>query len=644
MLPVAGYWFTWQSFDSLRVHRIHLINYWVMGLYFFSICLILLYWNSGKKNGREDKGSFPFQVFIFSPLFLQTWLSFMDLPNWATLVGSGFLQSPQTYLLIPLAIVFVTVYMLGHENSGLPRWALTLFFFLFIFLFFVLSFRSDALFQGSSEFHWEYYTGPVRSLRNGGLLLWSVPSQYGFLSILWADLFKAKTVWQSFYLAQGVLLFITSILVFRLNLGQRRDLIGVLFTGLVTFASLHFADADMIGPSLYPSSSVMRFFWCYALLFIIFSLYGNKKEGCLKKFSILGGTVWILGTFWAAESFVYCSAIFWGTYLFCLIQELSSDLRGKRSISIGKYLFPSVFPLAGLLCTILLINAIYGFSYNVSPDWFMHFEHALSYAAGFGSVPLFKTGAVWLLVFLFVSLFFIIHAQSHKDFCSPMVIVLVGNLFALWAIGSYFVGRSVPHNITAILPLICVILFSTLHALRPLGLVLVVRLPFLISCLSLFVFVLWNHFGNPQLVETWCKLRTWYPDVSVSLRPMTPELRDLAGKAGLKPDDPVAYCGFPASMPRWPDSSLQTSEYTWVQNPLQLSEEPIKAERQKIFVNRFFQGTRRGGWLVHDKNFSKDRYPIWLALFSEHWNIEKQLTKENWEITKFFPKFPPQRN
>ena len=175
-------------------------------------------------------------------------------------------------------------------------------------IFLLMSFRYDTLFAGTSEAHWEYYVGPIRNIKNGSWLLWDTPSQYGFLNILTTALLPITSAWQSLYVLQGVLLFITAILIFMVFLSK--DRMNVLFAFIITISSLFFADPDLIGPYLYPSSSVMRFFWCYALLGF-FYLTNHNQRIALKTVVIWGTLLWLMGVLWSSESAIYSTVTFY---------------------------------------------------------------------------------------------------------------------------------------------------------------------------------------------------------------------------------------------------------------------------------------------------------------------------------------------
>ncbi len=99
-----------------------------------------------------------------------------------------------------------------------------------LLLFAALSFRYDTFFSSKmSEFHGEFFAGPIRLLKQGSWLLWDAPSQYGFLNILLASLIPTKTAWQALYIFQGMLLLITAFIMYYVMQSQTKHLfIGLL--------------------------------------------------------------------------------------------------------------------------------------------------------------------------------------------------------------------------------------------------------------------------------------------------------------------------------------------------------------------------------------------------------------------------------
>ena len=74
-----------------------------------------------------------------------------------------------------------------------------------VLLLAAVSFRVDPLFTYSGYAHWSFWVGPALQVRHGGWLLWDVPSQYGYGSILALAAMPLRSIWQSLYVLNGVL-------------------------------------------------------------------------------------------------------------------------------------------------------------------------------------------------------------------------------------------------------------------------------------------------------------------------------------------------------------------------------------------------------------------------------------------------------
>lgn len=171
---------------------------------------------------HKDEMPLAFSIAIgISGLFLTlSWCTLVDLTNWNAfkqILDNNFgvvIVGVFLVLRIVVTVVFGSENCAGitahsSDNGGKTR-SLVWLHLAVIAVFLWISFRHDSLFIPGSEYHWEYYIGVVQGIRNGGWLLWDTPSQYGFLNILLASLIPSASSWQSFYIFQGILLFLVS--------------------------------------------------------------------------------------------------------------------------------------------------------------------------------------------------------------------------------------------------------------------------------------------------------------------------------------------------------------------------------------------------------------------------------------------------
>jgi hypothetical protein len=64
------------------------------------------------------------------------------------------------------------------------------------------------------------FVGPAELVRQGGWLLWDVPSHYGFLNTLVVAAVPVQSAWQAMHLVNGFLLACSAALVFFLLRGS----------------------------------------------------------------------------------------------------------------------------------------------------------------------------------------------------------------------------------------------------------------------------------------------------------------------------------------------------------------------------------------------------------------------------------------
>lgn len=584
-------------------------------------------------------------IAIFS---LAVWLALLDLPNWRQFCKSLTDRPVATSIFFFFFTGIIHHYLFKTPNAALPP-ALSVLStklnrpikFLLVasalLLFFLMSFRHDTLFLGTSEAHWEYFIGPIRNLKSGSWLLWDTPSQYGFLNLLIASLLPFKSSWESFYVFQGALLFIASCMMFRIYLANRSLRSSIFFGFSVTFSSLFFADPDLIGPYLYPSSSVMRFFWCYVLLYFLFQV--NARSGTsLKKIVFLGTVLWLSGFLWSSESAIYSSVIFFPAIFTAILQDYHRKLKDPgKSNRLFKYIFLYMsVPILSLILLIGVITAYYWLRLSHIPDFYAFVEHGFAYAGGFGYINLNPSGPIWLLFLLFCGILFIIVKVVLKDPLSRHLVPLVGAAGCLWGISSYFVGRAVANNVTAILPLLGFISIVVLNAAEARGLN-PSHVLFKAISVPLFTVILMTSFGNMGFVDKLKTFQTLDDDISQNVRVAEPLLQDLVNKASIRKTDPVVYYGFAAAMPRWKlDDQFVLSENTWMSNPLQLIEDPISEVRRSDFVHRFMSTyTGRGGYFIQAKGEAEDRIANWLSIINKTHKAVRVFENDKWKITYF---------
>ena len=497
-----------------------------------------------------------------------------------------------------------------------------------IAVFFWISFRQDTLFIPGSEYHWEYFVGTVQGVTNGGWLLWDTPSQYGFLNILLASLVPSASAWQSFYIFQGTLLFLVSTGIY---LAARRYTSTSVFQRLTVFAivfmALFFADPELIGPSPFPSSSVVRFFCVYAL---VLTPWFIPKFGLRQAIAL--SIVWSLAVIWSAESAIYGTAIF----LFILVALLQTRTTENHRFTLaGKYVVIAAMCLAMVF---VVMFAYYFARLGVAPDLFGFFEHAVRYAGGFGYVPfsLNGPGNLLLLVFMGISILCIGAIRRGGDANEIMVAPLAAMAGCIWGISTYYIGRPVPQNITAMLPLIAIVVYLTLMLTKRMNQGASYALPIKAAALPLFFLILIPVF-NLKWIGNLAQIQSFSSDITTKLPKASDELQQLLLRAEAPPDTPIVYYGDDAAPPILSGDYAKLNGMNWLPTPLQLLETPVSEARRNLYLNRYIcRNQPRDGILVNRKSDAiQIRLQVFLQELRHYYDIKEVASGNTYTLYRF---------
>lgn len=538
---------------------------------------------------------------LFSAL---AWSSLVDLTNWAAfrleldsnfslgIIGSFFILRIIYYILFESSGFLMSpgrAVEIGIKKKYFDRIIFLDVFLLAVFLW--ISFRYDSLFVPGSEYHWEYYVGVIEGIRNGGWLLWDTPSQYGFLNIILASLVPTASAWQAMYVFQGTLLFLVSAGIY-LAVSNRvpRDVTNRLAIFSIVFMSLFFADPELIGPYPFPSSSVVRFFCVYAMVGVVWLI---PKFGLRQAFAL--GVAWTLAVIWSAESAIYGTTILF----FLLVALLQSGTKlNSQLLLTGKYI---AIAAACLMATLTSLFLFYQLRLGVRPDLFGYLEHAIGYASGFGYVPFSFSGPgnLLLLVFISVSMICINVIRSDSSDQANRLAPLAAMAGCIWGISTYYIGRPVAQNITAILPIIATVVYLTLLLSRQMA--NAYTLPIRAAAIPIFFLIL-IPILNVNWITGLLKTQSFSSNITRGLPVASEELRHLIARANLSEDAPIIYYGDDGVPPFMPGRYYQVNEKNWLPIPLQLLEQPVTAVRRAIYLNRYLCRMQPAqGFLVYRK-------------------------------------------
>ena len=505
-----------------------------------------------------------------------------------------------------------------------------------------VSIRTDRIFGEGELFHWITYTGVAESVRQGSWLLWDAPSHYGFLSIQILAWFPTNTTWEALFIVNGVLNFLIALMLFFLFRSLGTGFLNLGFALAITLAAVFFKSGltpYFLGPSNLPNIGGMRFFWCFALVAILFFEY--RFQGASRRPLLLGSVVWLIGVLWSIESAVYCSVI-WLPALVLLSWRKTLKTDGRRA-TVRERLSAVwqwwLMPPALLAVSVLLISAYYLARLRHGPDWRSYIEYARAYGGGFKALPINPAGEVWDLILVFcafatTAVYFFRKNREHR--AMPL---LIGTLGGLWATGSYFVSRSHPNNAHNLSAIFCAVIGLTIYLLmrerENSFWATLVRSSFVPVLVMVMVVVFANR---PALTEYLTTPQGLFLGVEQLIPITDPELDTLLNASQVKPEDRVVFIGR-SEIPifsGWTynrDGKQQSlRKYnSWL--PVHLyALVPLNQPRRDKYLGRFTERVRTGGWLIEYKT-DQAVYP-WLSDYIKlHYVPGRTFENQNWKLT-----------
>jgi hypothetical protein len=446
--------------------------------------------------------------------------------------------------------------------------------------------------------HWGCYTGTAELIRQGGYLLWSVPSQYGFLSILSIAFFPVESCWQAFWIIQIIFLVTSSMMVFYILYSFRKTHLNYFLSIIITLCAVFLFPGwvpELWGVNFFPSVGPFRFFWLYVILFFVViqcqsNFFKNKEHE-----NYLGSFIWIIGCMWSFESAYYVSCV-WFSYLF-FSALLDADEQGQRRFlrAIGKNLITPVLFLAG---TVSILYCFYWIRLSEMPDFYSYAEHALSFKDGFGGIAISLKGGFGLLVLLLVFIITEIAAIIGMSGSDRKRIPFLAALYAgFWAIISYFVGRSHENNISNLMPLIIFIAGSLLlirkNGKETSGILLKLMI------IQFYTMVVTLTIGNLKGMEIFLPMiKMENLTIESTLPDVDPDVSAAMRLAGITPKDSIVYLDYTLLLP---DVNKKIYHYWLPVNPATIYD-PLSKERIKLYIQRFSKQFRSGGYLISRDN------------------------------------------
>ena len=577
---------------------------------------------------------------ILTILNVACWAVAVTLIHWEPL-SRLVLSTYYGYIAFLLAIG-LTFAALRNQPSGLSvkkSTQLSYFDVIAVLLFLALSFRTDSLFVEGSFFHWGYYVGPIEAVRQGGWLLWDVPSQYGFLSILLPALLPINDAWEALYVTQGIFLLGIAMLLYTLLRRLSPSLVNAWLAVLLTASVVFFSTSELTSPTTFPSGSVMRFVWCYALLAVFWFDYQWWHKSSKSLLIPVGTIIWLLGVLWSAESAVYSSAIFLPGLV---LHGMQAHRRKLHVTGILPYVTTVAktlaIPAGALLLVLSILTGFYLIKIGHLPDPSSYYEYVISYSAGgLGVLPVTLIGPVWVLLGAYILILSLMFRLFWKNRNSPALPLLTASLFGVWAISSYFVGRSHPWNVTVLLPELCMVLAIGLNVIKSEKLRLM-ELTFKIIVLPLFVVIMAsNALSKSTLLDFMVKPQTGYDSIGSRIPALDKSVNSLLLSAGVNPSDAIVYDGDYDFLPAWQDvaGNRVTSATTWLPKPLTMLM-ALSKERRDTYNTRYLDQIHSGGWLLRAKgNIKLNLLPE--AFINQNFKEVEKFENNEWLLIKYAP-------
>jgi hypothetical protein len=484
--------------------------------------------------------------------------------------------------------------------------------------------------------HWSFYVGSAQLVRDGGALLWDVPSQYGFLSILLLAYLPMTSPWSALYLLSGFA-----------NLAMALSFVGIGWLILRTFWQrvtvsllvicamfLRSGLADIyLGTNYYPSTGGYRFVWMALLMFIL--VWGTHRygvKGLPRSLLHLSSALWVVSVLWSAESMFYTSIVFVPGFLFIAIAQEEGGP--------GRWLRRTFVPLGMLLAVVIVIVGGYEVGLGQLPDPNLYFQYLLAYNAGFAYVPVDVLGPVWILFLVAVSVTtFIVVSRRVQFSVVQRFWLLILALGAFGTAGYFMASRSHPNNIINISLFICMPLLL-LYALTSERM----QSHYLHDLFRLVVPVVVLVLVAAPLADT-TALQAYVhpaglpPSRTLDQPNISPSLQDLIDEAAVMPDDRIILLSdsmYSTVMPPWrysPDGRLIEDSAPWLPVAPLPQIDLLPPSDRESFLERYGETHRVGGWLIMARGMDE---PAWLRRYIDAQYVAvESFQNPDWTAAKY---------
>lgn len=550
---------------------------------------------------KHKSKNFFYEFFEITNLFffLQTafyWTIAASLLWWTSLDNFIILKSP----LIPLGLILIPIVSISLYST----YIFFSYFSIFIdcILILILCWKGTAIdfvLSFSSIHHWDTIAGPAQSLREGGWLLWDIPSQYGFLSVITVALLPIKNIYVSIYYVNAFCICISICVAY----SYIRSIFKSNFSSILSFLLCYsciillpgWQQSDE-GSIYYPMVSGFRFLWVYLILglYLTENLIVNKIS--TKFYFTIGSIFWILGILWSCESAFFVTCLWILPQLKIILDSFKYEQKSEYNLSL------LYIPTILFLLTILSIILYYLYFLGHFPDPLAYIDHAISFYDGFGRYPVNNTGSIILVLTIYSVTIY----NSYKNWKNPNSYVSFAYSLCLWSVCSYYISRSHDNNISNLFPLIFISLLGSVKGSPNIKENYKFANELLIPLSVTLIIISFHNFITPSdmVAEP---IKNEYKFESQLLPKYTPNDEESFKILGLSDDTPLFIVGSPNGMdlPLYHYRLNETQDPSfnnpkWLPSPASILY-VLSLERREVYIKRFIERHKLSGVILYDE-------------------------------------------
>ncbi len=477
--------------------------------------------------------------------------------------------------------------------------------------------------------HWGAAVGPAELLRQGGWLLWDVPSTYGFLSTLAIAWLPTRSVWQSYYILHALTLTLSASMLFVALRALRSGRSNYVFALLATFSVVFLIPGipwHLTGPSVHPPLSAFRYVGCYALLAVLIWEYRGAFPGRMYRGTpIVGGFVLTLAMLWSPESAIYGLAMWVPSYGVMAWRRALHAHPGAgrwRARAVSWLLWWAV-PLAMVATALAVIAAFYQVRLGHGPDWARFLDYCATFSGEAYAIQQQHSpdGAIWVLLLVFAALStFAAATLGRRASCATMALA-AGLWGMLWATSGYYVIRAFDNFLLCLGPILVLCLVIAFRVMERDRMGPRLALPIRAALIPILTVWVTMGFGNIERLGDWghALKRGYISKVDRLMPPAEPELVRLLERANVGRDEPIVYLDPPMNVfplrpatTRAAGAEVRWRNRSWLPTLPYVPFYHLPPKTARIYLSRFVTQSPQDGWLIEAKSLNAPIAYAWL--------------------------------